>query len=191
MDRILNALIALITPLTLAVACRENGAFSGAKLKQAFRYFTVQSNVLCSAAALLLCLFPAVRWIWVLKFVGTAAVTVTMLTVLLFLGPQYGYRALLSGPDLVMHLVTPLLALGSFCLLERRGLVFPLLLTGLLPVALYGCLYLYKVLLAPEPKRWEDFYGFNKGGRWYLSLPIMLTAALLISLALSAIQSLP
>ncbi len=50
--------------------------------------------------------------------------------------------------------------------------------------AAYAVLYLYKVVLAPEGKRWEDFYGFNKGGRWRLSAVLMLSGTFMISLIL-------
>ena len=183
MDRALNALIVLLTGAILV-------RFAWKKVtKTAFRYFTVQSNVLCALSAALMCLAPGAIWAWALKFVGTAAVTVTMLTVLLFLGRAYGYKALLSGTDLVMHLVTPLLALLSFCVFERRPVPLWYAPLALLPVMLYGVLYGYKILAAPPEKAWEDFYGFNKSGKWGLSVLIMLTATLLIGLALLAIQN--
>ena len=37
-------------------------------------------------------------------------------------------------------------------------------------------LYINRVLFAPEGRRWEDFYGFNKGGKWPLSLAAMLAS---------------
>lgn len=191
MDFFLNALIVLITAYLILRFFRSDGVWTPAKLKLAFRYFTVQSNVFCAFAALLTCLFPAAPWSWLLKYVGTAAVAVTMLTVLLFLGPSLGsYRELLTGADFYMHLVTPLLALLSFCLLERRGMALPLALTGLIPVILYAVLYAYKILLAPKERAWEDFYGFNKSGKWYLSVLAMLTGTFLICLGLMAIQNL-
>ena len=100
---------------------------------------------------------------------GTAAVTVTMLTVFLFLGPNLGYKKLLTGRDLYMHLVTPLLAILSFLCCEKR--------------------YLYKVLCAPEGKRWEDFYGFNKGGKWPVSLAVMLTGNLAVCMVFMFLQN--
>ena len=121
---------------------------------------------------------------------GTAAVTVTMLTVLFFLGPVIGYRRLLSGSDLIMHLINPVLALVSFCVFERRGLTFGWAMLGLLPVVLYAMLYGWKVLLCPPERRWEDFYGFNKGGKWYLSFVLMLLGTFLVCLGLMGIQNL-
>ena len=63
-------------------------------------------------------------------------------------------------------------------------------LAGLLPVALYGPLYLYKILFAPPEKRWEDFYGFNKTGKWPVSFAAMLAGTFLICMGIMALQNL-
>ena len=187
MDWILSGLIVALTAgLVLRFFLGEGGGLE--KARYAFRFFTVQSNLLCALGALALCLFPGAAWAWGLKYVGTAAVTVTMLTVALFLGPTLGiWRELYSGTDLFMHLVTPLLALISFCGLERRGMGVPMALLGLLPVLLYALLYGWKVLVA---KTWEDFYGFNRDGRWVRSVVFMVLGTLLICLGLMALQTL-
>ncbi len=172
---------------------RKDGAWNAEKGKIAFRFFTVQSNVLCALSALLLCLFPGSRAVWLLKYAGTAAVSVTMLTVLFYLGPMYGYKKLLSGGDLFMHLITPLLALVSFCAFEKRGLSFSEALWGLAPVILYGALYMYRVVFCPKDtpdKAWEDFYGFNQTGKYYLSAAMMVAGTFLICMGLMALQNL-
>jgi hypothetical protein len=107
MDIFLNALIFTLTLILTAGFFRKDGSFRFCNGAVAFRYFTVLSNVFCAAAALLMCFSPSSSWAWTLKYIGTAAVTVTMLTVFLFLGPNLGYKRLLTGPDLYMHLVTP------------------------------------------------------------------------------------
>ena len=120
-----------------------------------------------------------------LKYLGTSAVTVTLMTVFLFLGPsQGGDKSLLSGENLYMHLIGPVLAIVSYCFLEKRALSFATALTGLIPVAAYGAVYLYKVILAPEAQRWEDFYGFNRGGKWPVSMAAMFAGAFLVSVGL-------
>ena len=151
---------------------RENGL-------AALRFFTILSNLFCALSALALGLAliggAVPRWIWLWKYVGTAAVTVTLLTVVFFLGPAVGYKTLLSGRDLYLHLIGPLLAIVSFCFCERLyPLPLPLALTGLLPVILYGGFYLYKVVLCPVEERWDDFYGYNKNGKWPLSFAAMV-----------------
>ena len=127
-----------------------------------------------------------------MKYVGTSAVSVTMLTVLLFLGPTMGgYEGLLKKfPDFCMHLATPLLAIFSFGFLERRGMSFKTALLGMLPVALYGAWYLYKTIYAPQDKRWDDFYGFNRGGKWPIAFAAMMLGGFAVCMGLMALQNL-
>lgn len=197
-DIILNLLIFLITLVLVISMFRKDGKWVPERGKKAFRYYTCQSNALCAAAALATAAAGLAgeipEWVWILKYIGTAAVTVTMLTVFLFLAPSVGkdwYDVLLKGPvNLFMHLLTPLAALVSFCVFEKQGMTFPQSLWGLLPVVYYGPLYLNRILYAPEEKRWEDFYGFNKGGKWPAAFAAMLTGTFLMCMGLMALQNL-
>ena len=176
----INIIIIITTVILVVRFFREDGRWNPARGKRAFRYFTTQSNVLCAVSALAMCLFPEADWAYYLKVMGTVAVTVTMLTVLIFLGRIYGYKPLLTGSDLFMHLITPLLAIVSLCVFERRGISFLGSLIGVIPVALYAPLYLYNVVYAPEEKRWEDFYGFNRDGKWPVAYALMVAGAAVI-----------
>ena len=168
------------------------------KFRQAFRFFTCLSNILCAAACLLTAVFAAAGeipgWVWLLKFVGTAAVTLTMLTVFLFMAPGIGKgwaKELLTGQasDFFMHLVNPVLALVSFCVFEKRGMTFLQALPGVIPIILYGILYAYKVLHAPEGKRWDDFYGLARGGKIAVSLAGLVLGGFLVSMGLMLLQN--
>ena len=157
------------------------------KLPESFRYFTVLSNLFCALTALILLVcelcgaMPA--WAVALKYMGTVTVTVTLCTVFLFLLPvSRSLEGLLStGPERIMHVVTPLLAILSFLCFEQKGLSAWIIPLGILPVLLYGWLYLDRVVFA---KAWPDIYGFNKGGKWKLSFSLMLAGAALIALLL-------
>ena len=183
----INIIIIIITTILVIRFFREDGRWSPARGKRAFRYFTTQSNVLCAISALFMCLFPEADWTYYLKLMGTAAVTVTMLTVLIFLGRLYGYKVLLIGSDLFMHLITPLLAIISLCGFVRRGIGFLTSFIGIIPVVLYAPLYLYNVVYAPEDKRWEDFYGFNRNGKWPVAYAVMLAGNALICVVFYAV----
>ena len=193
-DILLNAAIFVITlVIVICVFFRKDHQWDLKRGRFAMRFFTAQSNVLCAVAALLFMIFPQSHGAWLLKYIGTAAVTVTMLTVFLFLAPSVGkdwVSVLLKGPDLFLHLITPLLALFSFCALEKRGMDFRTALWGMLPVLLYGPWYLYKIRFAPERKRWDDFYGFNKGGKWPISFAMMAIGTFLMCMGLMALQNL-
>ena len=132
-DIAVNLLIFVITAILVAGFFRKDGRWMPERAKSAFRFYTCQSNVLCAVTALLTAVSGLTgsmpRWVWTLKYIGTAAVTVTMLTVFLFLAPSVGkdwVKVLLAGADnTFMHLLTPLMALFSFCVLEKRGMTFP------------------------------------------------------------------
>ena len=95
MDLFLNALIFIITLVLTLGFFLKDGVWKFSYGRKAFRYFTVQSNVLCAVAALMMCFDAFLPWAWGLKYIGTVSVTVTMLAVFLFLGPNMGYRELL------------------------------------------------------------------------------------------------
>lgn len=181
-----NALIVVLTVLSLLPAWRKDGTWDIASGRRSLQFFTVQSNLLCGLSSLLLLLtlrqgIPP-RWVWLLRYLGTASVTVTFLTVMVFLGPTQGYKSQLDGWGLSLHLVAPLLSVLSFCVWERfYSLPFGLSLIAILPVLLYGLVYLHLVV---RVKKWEDFYGFNRGGKWPVSFTAMMVGAFLVCLLL-------
>ena len=162
-----------------------------------FCMFTVNSNILCAAS----CAFSLIQTLrgrsfenkaaMLFRYAGTAAVTVTMMTVLLFLGPLYGYASMFSRWNLWLHLLGPLLAVVSFVWLERDG-TFPekkQLPLSMLPVIAYGIVYLVMVVVLGKDKGgWPDFYGFNGRGKWYLSYVCMLAGTALIGLVLRKLR---
>ena len=178
---ILNILIAVLVCQAVARHARKLGTV-------ALRYFTVLSNLFYAAS----CLLVAAMWlngaIWpwalTLKFVATVSVMVTLLPVFVFLLPQYGAKFLLTGPDFWLHLACPLLTLATFFLWDRPALTASAALLGVVPVLLYGVVYMTQVVLR---HKWEDFYGFNLGGKWPVSFAVMLIATALLSLLLASV----
>ena len=160
------------------------------KLPESFRYFTVLSNLLCALTALILLvceLFGAMpAWAVVLKYVGTAAVTVTLCTVVFFLLPVSRSREGLFNtvPEFIMHLITPVLAILSFLCFEKGHMTAWAIPLAVVPVLLYGWLYLDRVVVA---RAWPDFYGFNKGGKWKLSFSLMAVGTVAIAVLLWAL----
>ena len=166
--------------------------------KRALNYFTVDSNLLCALACLGLCVWDAValirgggtlpRWLDLFKFAGAVAVGVTFVTTLCYLLPvcHFDFKLLYAGWNFCLHALCPLAAMASWAFLERSApLPFPWTLLGLLPTAVYGAVYLDKVLLR---KQWGDFYHFNTGGMWYLSIVLMLLLTFAISVGLWALR---
>ena len=186
MDNAINILIFVITAISFLFCFRKDGRWDLRAGKKSLRFFTILSNLFCAVSALLLVLSSS-QWAWLLKFVGTVAVTITLLTMLFFLGPNMGYKQMLSGKDLYLHLCGPLMAIVSFCFMERRyDLSFPLSLLGILPVITYGFVYLVEVVIL---KNWEDFYGYNKDGKWKISMAAMFGGGFAVCMLIRILYS--
>ena len=206
---VLNGITAAVTAaVTVSHFRDEEGKWSGAKSREFFRYFTTLSNVFSGIASLFMCaaLIPHIRGgaglfqsggsalpeaLLMTKYLAAGTVTVTLMTVLLFLGPSFGYAALFSGDQLYLHLIGPLLAIVSFCFAEKQMRIgFPAALAGVIPVAAYGLFYLHKaVTIGEENGGWPDFYGFNKGGKWKISFVMMMLGSAAISAVLALIHN--
>ena len=166
------------------------GALLGVAGVTCFRYFTIDSNILCALSALVMLIFqlrslcagkPLPQSVLLLKFAGTVTVLLTFSTVVLFLGPTQGYVKMFSGNGFYLHLVGPVLAAVSLFGLEKgeAPVSKKQMLFGFLPVVIYGAVYLTEVIfIGAENGGWPDFYGFKLGGLWYISLVVMMAAAL-------------
>ena len=184
---VINEAIVFLTALAMGALVRRTPK---EKLPGSFRYFTVLSNLFCALTALILLvceLFGAMpAWTVALKYMGTVAVAVTLLTVFLYLLPvTRSLEGLLSTPsETIMHLVTPAFAILSFLCFEKKGLSAWVIPLGLVFVLLYGWLYLDRVVMA---RAWPDFYGFNKGGKWKLSFSLMALGTAIVAVLLWAL----
>ena len=185
---IVNGAIFLATFVLLTLNFRKEGQWQPRRGLKAFRYFTVLSNAFCAVTALVMAIAQLANRVAMpvvlLKYMGTVSVSVTLLTVMLFLGPTQGYGEMLRGKNLYLHLLGPLLAIVSYCLWEKRAMSFGMALTGLIPVLVYSAVYLNRVIMVPEERRWDDFYGFNRGGRWPVALAMMLAGTLVVCVVL-------
>lgn len=194
--RLTDIIIFLFTFVLFLFGFRKDGVWKLSSGLYALRYFTLLSNLFSGFSALLVAITVTEHGlpfgVWLLKYIGTAAVTVTFVTVMVFLGPSLGYKSQLEGFGFFYHVSGPLLAIISFCFLERfHTLSFSLSLLGMLPVILYGLLYAWKILLCPENRRWDDFYGYNKSGHWMLSASAMLLGSFLICVLLRFLYNMP
>ena len=186
MDNAINILIFVITAISFLFCFRKDGRWDLRAGKKSLRFFTILSNLFCAVSALLWVLSSS-YWAWLLKYVGTVAVTITLLTVIFFLGPNMGYKPLFSGKDLYLHLCGPLLAIVSFCFMECQfALSFSLSLLGILPVITYGFVYLVEVVIL---KNWEDFYGYNKDGKWKISMAAMFAGGFAVCMLIRILYS--
>lgn len=151
-----------------------------------YKFFTTDSNILAAISSLVLIPFEIQilrgkreklpHAAIVLKYVGMASVMLTFITVLVLLLPQYGAEFLLLERAFYMHLAGPLAALVTFLFLETDSEVsIPETFLALIPPALYGAVYLTEVVFIGEANGgWMDFYTFNRGGYWYVTVVVIL-----------------
>ena len=173
---LINAFVALISfGACLIMALRSSsGLLTGAGLTN-LKYFTVLSNLLNGVVCLLYALALArvlrgrsagiSRRLQRAKLTATAAVALTFLVVVAFLGPLYGHRFMYRGANFWFHLCLPVLSMRSFALLEEG----PVLsrrdgLWAGLPALLYGAAYALNLAVngVGEWPNTNDFYGFLK-----------------------------
>ena len=187
---VLELLIVFFTAISIIyISIKES-------FSKAIKYFTIQSNIFSALASLTCALFRLFSsvpgWLLIIKFAATCSVTVTFVTVMVYLGPRYknwGFL-LLADAGLWLHLTGPIVAIVTL-ILQKSYLNFPFAVSfvGLAPVVLYGMLYTKKVILDPVEKRWEDLYGFCTGVNMALSTVLMFVGSYLISLGLWALLS--
>ena len=159
-----------------------------------FMFFTNDSAILAAICCAIVAYFniQALRggklefkpWVLQLKAIGTAAVSLTFLTVLCFLGPSMGgWAAFYVGPNLYLHGICPLLSIVSYVFVERGYVSVKRALWAFAPVILYGIVYCIEVMvIGYQNGGWFDFYGFTRGGMWLISIIAMGVATLAIVL---------
>lgn len=200
-DLIVNLIITVSVAVAAVLYFSSGPDVLGSQGAECFKYFTTDSNLLAALASLVMLRWNVLRlrrpgavpprWVTVLKYAGTSAAALTLVTVLVFLAPlawiRNGFSSFLmffSGNVFVLHLLAPLLALASFLFLEPEGELRPGdRLWAVLPAVLYSLLYLTMVVIL---KVWTDWYGFTFGGKLRL-VPVVMLAMYAAAYAIAAV----
>ena len=166
------------------------------------KYFTTDSNIFVGIASLFLLIEEhkvlkdkrkSINYIaYVLKFIATVSVTVTFLTVFLYLGPgsEGGIMSMLTNSNLFFHLIIPVLSMVSFIFFERSNKIDKKYIKyGLLPTMLYALFYITNVFMHLDNFKVSteyDWYWFAQNGIWLVIIifPLMLFLTYLASYAL-------
>lgn len=150
----------------------------------AFKYFTVQSNVFGGIMAVVWLISFAFsarkgqrnvpRVVSLLKYTAAVCLGLTFLTVMVFLGPLYGYIAMLRKANLWFHLLIPLTAMSEFVLFNRERISLKNCAASMTPMLAYALGYLiYNLIMgrSEDPFRY-DWYGFLLWG-WDVGVIIL------------------
>ncbi len=166
-----------------------------------FKYFTVLSNVFCAVVAAVCLYFNArnvvkdefvfPRFLKTVKATSTVAVSLTMLTVVFFLGPYAvfigkSYFALFERNNLFLHLLCPMLAIIAQMVEVSEKRPFVEVLFALIPTFLYEIVYTVMVVFV---RGWKDFYGFTFGGHFGLT-PVAIVVMLGVTFGIAAVEKL-
>ncbi len=165
----MNAFIGVVTFAAWAQMAflTGDGTLSASGLTN-LKFFTVLSNLFNGVVAFLYVYWvlrkkPMTQTRTTVKLMANAAVGLTFITVVVFLGPLYGYASMFLGANLWFHLLLPLASWVSFIFFEEQAkLPRKQARCAMIPVALYEVGYILNILIngiGEWPNR-NDFYGF-------------------------------
>lgn len=187
-----NLLIPVFVLWAVVMMLTYNGPrniFSGYGI-YCFKYFTVDSNVLCALSSLVWLPFgfrefftgrKVPRAVSALRLSGTAAVTLTFLGVMIILGPPQGYRYSFLRENLFMHLLVPVISILSIILVERPE---DLWLRSALPAGVFPAVYMSFYVYFLKQHKFTDFYGLKDYG---IPLPVMIPVFMLYGILIAGL----
>lgn len=177
---VLNILIALTVFVVWYLIITGSGGTFLDRGFSSLKYFTILSNLFEGIVSIIwvIAALKCMRMtgtssgLWFaerLKYVASAAVGLTFVTVMVFLGPLYGYPAMLEGGNLWLHLIIPLVAIGENIFLCDMSFTKKDNLLTMIPAALYGVVYLINNIVNgigewPDTNDWYGFLHWGYGG---------------------------
>lgn len=199
---ILHIVIVLVTVLGCFMrfgGYRPFGPNSSPSNIGALRYFTVLSNLFIGLVSLICVVIDIMRlakkikqrplWVDVMEYVGTAFLALTMVTVLLVLGPGSAIIAgdiaeffdLYHNHNLFFHLLTPLMAIACYLLNAERVLPYHFIPVAMGPIVIYETFYSIVAFSHMDANgkvsTQYDWYHFMQGGVFLGCVAIIVTAA--------------
>ena len=178
----------------------EDG-FSATKIEM-FRFYTVDSNILMGIASFIFIVWESKilkgsrneipEKAYVFKLITTVGVSLTFLTVVLYLAPiaSHGYFSMFRNSNLFFHFFVPVFSIISFCFCEKTDTIaFKHTFTGTATMVIYALFYTTNVLVHAENGKVSpvyDWYWFVQNGIWSILvvIPIMLIFTYFISFTL-------
>lgn len=129
---------------------------------RSLKYFTVLSNLFEAYASMM--------WLYKkdekLKYIASVSLSLTFITVVLFLGPLFGYRIMFIGSNFWFHLIVPIIAVMEVIFLSKYTISKKDNLFALMPMFIYGLFYVGNIFINGVGS-WpniNDWYGFFTWG---------------------------
>ena len=196
------ATISMIFGFNFMSRSEEVRAFTAANLS-AFKYYTVDSNVLGGLLALVYVCFEIAlakgkitrlpKLLHLLRLASATGLTLTMLVTAIFLIPQFGdyWYILYIDNNFFFHLIVPLLSIITFIFFEpdTKDISLKDSLFGIITMATYAVFYTINIIAHlgnGHPLKDYDWYGFlgDKLTNAIIAIPAMLLITWGISLSL-------
>ena len=149
-----------------------------ATFPEILKYFTFQSNIFMGIVAFIYAYYqlqilrgkkeniPHV--LNVFYHVGTTAVGLTFLIVIIFLAPGYGFDKMYNYANLFFHALAPVVAIANYLFFNKECRIRVVdTLFAMVPCTLYGIVYF--IVVAANNAYGDikiDFYLFGKDGPW-------------------------
>ena len=159
-----------------------------------FKFFTVDSNILMALVSFIYVLYKYIlkrdnKVIYILKFIGTSAISLTFIVTLLFLAPSYGFYSMYNNNNLFFHLIIPVLSIIDYIFFNKYDNKYKYAILGIIPMFLYSFYYTGNILAHLNDGGLTfkyDFYGFLQGNinNIFIVIPIIYLVTYLISLLL-------
>jgi len=146
---------------------------------EAFKFFTVDSNVLMGLISLLFAFYEyqiiknkvkiIPKEIYVMKLIFTVSVMLTFFITTFYLAPfsSKGFWSMFQNSNLFFHLIIPILSLITFVFFENTNKIkFKYTAWGLLPTFIYAIFYVVNIYIHIENNKVSylyDWYGFAQG----------------------------
>ena len=185
----------------------ENEQMDGVK---SLRYFTVNSCIVSALVSTVTAGFIArwlhtgervPRWATALKFTGISAICITFtVTTSVYIytlftgvdafGTELGFDRIMSGSNLFMHLICPLLGIASLMMEPGCGLKWRSVWLAYIPMVVYAVLYvIFALHISNENGGWSDIYAVASVGVPFTAV-MLGTLTLAVSAGLMKLQHL-
>lgn len=162
-----------------------------------FKFYTVDSNILMAITSFIFMIYEIKllkgkitkipNKIYILKLVGTSAISLTFLVTALFLAPSYGLYAMYNNNNLFFHLIVPILSLITYIKFEKHENKYIYALYGIVPMFIYSIYYTGMILANLNDGGLTfkyDFYGFLNGNIYnmFIVIPLIYLISYLLSI---------
>ena len=154
---------------------------------EAFKFFTVDSNLLIGIASLIFIYYDCLviskkkkeipKYVYIFKHIATVGVILTFLVTAFYLAPfsKYNYFAFYKNSNLFFHLIVPILSFITYVFFEKnKKQERSIILLGTIPMILYSIFYVIAYLIHLGSDSIKDYDWYNLIGNGVIGAMISI-----------------